>query len=125
MLQRGAFHEFHGNKCLAVLLANFVDGADVGMIERRRRASLSSKALQHLRILCQLIGEKLERDKAAKEEILGFVDNTHAAATQHFDDSIVGDGLADHRAEYREAREKVRLEESESLCLEETVEIGK
>jgi hypothetical protein len=33
VLERGAFHEFHRNKGLAVVFADFVDGANVGMIQ--------------------------------------------------------------------------------------------
>ena len=97
MLQRRAFHEFHGNKRLTVLLANLVDRANVGMIQRRRRARLSPKTFQSLWNLGQVVGKKFKRDKPAEGGILGLVDNTHAAATQRFEDSIVRDGLADHR----------------------------
>jgi hypothetical protein len=36
MLQRGAFHEFHRDERLTVLFADFVDRANVGMIQRGR-----------------------------------------------------------------------------------------
>ena len=96
MLEGGAVHEFHGDKRLAVLLADLVDCADVGMIQRGCRTRLSAKAFQSLWILCEVFGEKFERDKPAEGWILRLVDNTHAAAAQLFDDSIVRDGLADH-----------------------------
>ncbi len=95
VLQRGAFHEFHGDKRLTVLLADLVDGADVGMVQRGGRARLSAKTLQSLRVLRHVIGKKFQRDKTTKRVILGFIDNPHAAATQLFDDSVVRDGLAD------------------------------
>ena len=96
MLQRGAFHEFHGNKHLAVLLADFVNCADMRMIQRGRCTRLSPKPFQNLRILGQVIGNKFKCDEPAEGGILGLVDNTHAAAAQHFNDSVMGDDLADH-----------------------------
>src|ERR1700683_4981893 len=77
MLERGAFHEFHGNKQLAVLLADLVDGADVGMIQRGGCACLSPKTLECLWNLGEAVGKKFERDEPAEGGVLGFVDNTH------------------------------------------------
>ena len=39
VLEGAAFQVLHGDKGLRVLFANVVNGADVGMIERRRGAS--------------------------------------------------------------------------------------
>jgi hypothetical protein len=33
MLQRLPVQKFHGDEALALVLANFVDGADVGMVQ--------------------------------------------------------------------------------------------
>ncbi len=98
MLEGSAVHEFHGDKRPAVLLADLVDRADMGMIQRGCRTRLPPKAFQSLWVLREVFGEKFERDKPAEGWILGFVNNTHAAAAQLFDDSIVRDGLADHWA---------------------------
>ena len=70
------------------------------MIERGCRARLSAKSFQSLWHLGQVVGKKFKCDKPAEGEILGLVDNTHAAAAQRFEDSIVRDGLADHWANY-------------------------
>ena len=45
MLQRHAVKKLHGNERPAVLLADFVDRADIGMIERRRGLGLALKAV--------------------------------------------------------------------------------
>ena len=79
------------------MLADFVDGADVGMIERRRGARFPSKAFQRLRIAREFIGQEFERNKAPEFGVLCLVDDTHPAAAQLFDDSIVRNGFADHR----------------------------
>ncbi len=50
MLQRHSFQKFHGDKRMPVLLADIVNGADVGMIQRRGRLRLALKAGQHVRV---------------------------------------------------------------------------
>ncbi len=98
MLEGSAFHKFHGDERMAVLLADFVDRADMGMIQRGCRTRLSPKAFQSLWVLREVFGKKFECDKPAEGWILGFVNNTHTSPAQLFDDSIVRDGLADHWA---------------------------
>jgi len=46
LFQRLAFQQLHSYKRLALELINIVDGADVRMIERRRRAGLALEAFQ-------------------------------------------------------------------------------
>ena len=50
-VERLALHVLHRDEAAAVGFADFVDGADVGMIEGRRGARLSQQAP-----LCQRIG---------------------------------------------------------------------
>ena len=96
MLQRHAIQKLHGNERLLAVFADFVDGANVGMIESGRGARLPAKAFQCLRVSRQFIGEEFEGDEAAKFGVLSFIDHTHAAATELLDDAVVRDGLVDH-----------------------------
>ncbi len=48
VLQRGAFHEFHRNKRLTVVFADFIDGADVGMVQGGSSLCLAFEATQSL-----------------------------------------------------------------------------
>src|SRR5271157_574602 len=48
MLQRHSIEKFHGNERSTVLLVNVVDGADVGMVQRRGGARFAAEALQRL-----------------------------------------------------------------------------
>ena len=41
-------------------------------------------------------GKKFQGDEAAELGVFGFVDHTHAAATEQFEDAVMRDGLADH-----------------------------
>src|SRR5437763_11693345 len=96
MLQRHAVQEFHDNERLISVFADFVDRADVGMVESGSCPSLAAEAFQCLRVLRNIVGQEFQRDKAAEFGILGLVDHTHAAATQLLDDAVMRDGLADH-----------------------------
>jgi hypothetical protein len=46
VLERAAVHEFHGDEGMAVLLADVVDGADVGMVERGGSFGFATEALE-------------------------------------------------------------------------------
>ena len=96
VLQREAVEKLHGDEALAFVLADFVDGADVRMVQRGSGAGLAAKTFESLWVLRDVVGEELEGDKAAQGGVLGLVNNAHPAAAQFFDDAIVRDGLADH-----------------------------
>jgi hypothetical protein len=76
------------------MLRNFVNGADIGMIQRRSGASFAQEALIDLLILGDVLGEEFEGDKAAQRGVLGLVNHTHAAATQLLQNAVMGNGLA-------------------------------
>ena len=97
MLQRQAVQKLHGDERLTVLVANFVDGADVGMIQCGGGLRFALKAVEGLRVFGYVVGQELQGDKAVELHVLGFVDHTHAAATELLDDAVVRNGLADQR----------------------------
>ena len=96
VLQRQPVQKLHGNEGFAVLVVNFVDGADVGMIQRGGGLGLALKAAEGLRVFGDVVGQELKSDKAAELHVLGLVDHTHPAAAELLDDAVVRDGLADH-----------------------------
>jgi len=96
MLQRHAVEELHGDERVAVLVINLVDGADVGMIQRRGRLGLALKTGERLLVFGNLIGEELESHKPAELHILGLVHHAHAAAAELLDDAVVRDGALNH-----------------------------
>ena len=79
------------------LLADFVDGADVGMVQCGGGLGFALKTAESLGVLGYFVGQKLESDEAAEFGVLGLVDHTHPAAAELLDDAVVRDGLADHR----------------------------
>ena len=98
VLEGLAVEQFHDDEALALMLANLVNGADVGMVERGRGAGFAAETLDRLRVLGNLVGQKLQGDKAAQGDVLGLIDDPHAAAAQLLEDAVVRDGLADHCA---------------------------
>ena len=79
-----------------MLVVNFVDRANVGMIQCRGRLGFALKAAEGLRIFGYVIGQELESHKATEFDVLSLIDHTHAATTELLDDAVVRDGLADH-----------------------------
>jgi hypothetical protein len=96
MFQRRPVQKLHGDERLLAVLADLVDGADIGMIESRRGTRLATKPLQGLGVAQQFIRQEFQRHGAAQIGVLSLVDNAHAAAAKRIDDAVVRDGLADH-----------------------------
>src|SRR5262249_47994438 len=95
VLQRDAIQKLHGDECLPVLVVNFVDSADVGVVESGSCPSLTSEAFQCLRVLRYIVRQKLECNEAMQAGVLGLVDHTHSAAADLLDDPVMRDGLTD------------------------------
>src|SRR5712671_1382165 len=63
MLQGNAVKKLHGNECLAVFLADIIDGADVGMVQRGGSLRFALKTGQGLRVPSDVLRQKLQRHK--------------------------------------------------------------
>ena len=63
--------------------------AEAALASRRKRS-------RRLAVLGHVFGEKFQGDEAIEPGVFGFVNDTHAATTQLFDNAVVRDGLADH-----------------------------
>ena len=99
MLERHAIQKLHRDKGAAVFLAYVVNRANVGMVEGGSRLRFPLKTGQRLGIAGYFLRQELERHKAMQPGVLGLVDHAHTAAAKLFNDAVVGDGFADHRAE--------------------------
>ncbi len=96
VLQRRAFQELHRDEGLVFVLADFVNGADVGMIESGGRAGFAPEAFESLRVVGKLVGKELQGDEASELRVFSFVNHAHPAAAQPVHYAIVRDGLTDH-----------------------------
>ena len=81
---------------MAVVILNFVDGADRGMIQQGRGAGFALEAFHGFAIAGEIVGKKFYGYVAAKPGVFGLVNHAHPAAAQLAQNSIVGDRLADH-----------------------------
>ena len=81
---------------MTLVLADFVNGADVGMIQRRRGACFTAKAFECLGILGRIVGKEFQGDESSELSVFRLVNDTHTAPTKKFEDAVMGDGLADH-----------------------------
>jgi hypothetical protein len=85
---------FHSD-CIAVL-ADFVNGANVGMVQCRRSTSFTTKPFECLRVAGYILWQKFQGYEATKLGILSLIDNTHPTAAEPLQDAVVRYGLADH-----------------------------
>jgi hypothetical protein len=99
LLQHHAIQKLHGNERLLAMPADFVDGADVGVVEGGSGACFAPETLERLRVTSNFFGQKLQGDKATKFRVLRFIDHAHTAAPELLDDAVVRDGLANHLRE--------------------------
>jgi len=98
VLERHPVEIFHRDERLPLVLADFVNRADVRMIQCGRGTSFTSEAFQRLGVMREVFRQEFQSDEAPKLGILSLVDDTHPAATQLLDDAIMRDTLTDHGA---------------------------
>src|SRR5207247_10586354 len=97
LFQRPAFQQLHGNEVPAIGLANFINCADVGMVQRRGSPRFALKALQSGGIFFQFTRQKLQCNMPPEVEVLRRIDHTHATAAQLPQDAVVGNRLTNHQ----------------------------
>ncbi len=79
-----------------MLIIDFIDRADVGMIQRGCGFGFALKAAEGLGIFRYLLGQEFEGHKSPELNILGPVNHTHPPAAELLNDAVMRDGLADH-----------------------------
>src|SRR5438105_3935263 len=94
--QSRAIQILHRDKALVLRLADFVNHADVGMIEAGGGPRFPAEPFQHRGVFCDQLGQEFESHHPAQLNVLGLVHNAHTPAAQLLDDAIVRNGLADH-----------------------------
>ena len=57
------------------------------------------KSTERLRIPGYLVRKKLKRDETMQPDVLGLVNHAHPATAELFNDAIMRDAFADHRAD--------------------------
>jgi hypothetical protein len=77
------------------VLVDLVNRADVGVVERGRRARLAQEAVEHRPVAGRLGGQELQGHGAVEDAVVGPVHDAHAPAAQLLDDPVVGHVRAD------------------------------
>src|ERR1700746_1597351 len=78
------------------MFAEFVNRADIRMVESGSSSRLAAKTFKGLGVLRHIIRQEFQSNKPPKLGILGFVDNAHTTSPDLFEDAVVRDGLANH-----------------------------
>jgi hypothetical protein len=81
------------------VLVNIVNGANVGMVQRRSCARFTLEALDGLRIASGAFGQEFQGHVTAETRIFRAVHDSHPAATQFIENAIVRKRLTDHDPE--------------------------
>ena len=98
VLDGAARDEGHSEEGLSLGLVDFIDGANVGMVECRRGLGFAKEAFLGFGVFNDVGAEKLQRDRTLKLGVEGFVDHAHAALAEFFGDLVVRDGETNHAA---------------------------
>ena len=72
MLERFAFEQLHGDERLAIVLANFVNRADVRMIQAGGGARFALESLEGLLILGHCLRQKFQRHQPPQFRVFGL-----------------------------------------------------
>jgi hypothetical protein len=80
-----------------LVFTDIVNSADMRMIDARCSARFSPESFKGNGIRCKVIGQELESYFASQPDIFRAVDHAHASTAEMRDDSVMGDGTAEHR----------------------------
>ena len=86
--QAAAFEQLGNDEGRAVLLADIVNGKNVGMIQRRDRARFLLEATEPVGVAGKRLRQHLERDLAAKARIASAIHLSHTARAERRDDFV-------------------------------------
>ena len=85
--ERRAIHELHRDERQAVFGPDFVDCADVGMVQRRGGLRFAQQALVHSSAFKRAL-EHLDRQRALENRVERAIDGGHAARTDECLDAV-------------------------------------
>ncbi len=92
-----AFDQLHDDVKFAVGLGDFVDGADVGVGERRGGAGFVEEILAGGGVEAGVLLDDFERDIAMEDFVKCAVDDAHSAFANLFGNTVMADDLTDQR----------------------------
>src|SRR5438128_10900010 len=108
VLESAAFEQLHHNELLPLMLTDLIHRADVRMIERRGSTRFAQEALERALIFRQILGQELQGHQSLQDKVFGTVNDPHAAASELFENAVVGHSRAKHRARSGSYRANLR-----------------
>src|SRR3989454_9240165 len=108
VLESAAFEQLHHDELLLVMLTDLVHRADVRMIEPRGSTRFAQEPLERALIFCQILGQELQGHQSLQDKVFGTVNDPHAAASELFENAVVGHSRAKHRARSGSYRANLR-----------------
>ena len=88
----------HGNEGLSVVITDFIDGANIGMVQCRGSLCLTvGSGSKSLRIWRKSVRKEFQGNEAMEFGVFGLIHDTHTATAELLDDAVMRDGLADER----------------------------
>ncbi len=94
--QRLAVEQLHHHELPALVLADVVERADVGVVQRRDDAGFALEALGGGRVAAQFGRQQLHGDATAQPHVLGGEHLAHGAAAERRENPVMRQRLADH-----------------------------
>ena len=102
VLERLALEELHDDVAsLVFILANFVDSANVGMVQGGGGTGLAQEAVQRNFVSRNILGQEFQRHHATQGGIFGFINHAHPAAAELLNNTIARKSLAEDGVEFR------------------------
>ncbi|GAC1678632.1 MAG: hypothetical protein PVS2B2_15860 [Candidatus Acidiferrum sp.] len=95
MLKGYPVKEFHGDKCVAFVVADIVKSANVGVVQSGSGLGFPLEASQSLSVPGEIIGKEFQRNESVETGVFGLIDDAHAAAAKLLNDAVVRYGLAE------------------------------
>jgi hypothetical protein len=91
--ERLPFQQFHGDERSSISLIDFVDRADVWVVQRGRSLGFPLEAAEGLCVVGKFVRKELQGDVATKPEVFCIVHNAHATAPDPAEDAVMGNCL--------------------------------
>jgi len=71
---------------------------DLEILRKIQWNQFTPKAFERLRLFRKVLRKEFQSNEPTKLSVLSFVDDSHPAATELFDDAVMRDGLANHKS---------------------------
>ena len=88
LAQGPALHQFHDDEGHAGLVADVMDGQDVGMVQGGSGLGFLLETTQTIAIVAEIGWEDLDRDRAIEASVARAVDLAHSACRERAEDLI-------------------------------------